>query len=323
MRILAIYTFAVAAALFLMFLSPLLMLANPLAPVTGVLLLVSGALVAAFVYDYMNYAVREWGEFVPQGAALSALFVLSYTVMYMSLMASVITRGAGGANLVIWASFLASAALVFYIMRNVPLHIVGTDPLRDVAAGVKTLPLALLIGFPLGMIVAVFYESVRMIRRGAAVAGASAILSILSLPLAAPFISADLFTISVFSPFIMQTGVDVLMWPGVIAWEELTTRFLLPAAGPLANYMFVVLHAPSRWITALFLAPAVLSVISMGTRWLTDVYKRHGLIGSIAGHAIYNGMLGWLIGLIYFPLLTVATLAVLVIAYIYVKNSET
>jgi len=319
--ILAIYTFAVAAALFLLLLSPLLLLVNPLAPVVGLLLFISGALVAAFVYDYMNYAAREWGEFTPQGAALSVLFVLSYAVMYMSLMASAVS-GAGGANLVIWASFLASAALVFYIIRNVPLHIVGTDPLRDVAAGVKTLPLALVVGLPVGWLIIALYEAGRMIKAGAKIAGAVVALSIFLMPVFLPLISVSSFTISVFSPFIMQaTGVEVLTWPGIIAWEELTTRFVLPAAGALANYMFVVLHAPSRWLMAMFLAPAILAVISMGTRWLTDLYKRHGLVGSIAGHAIYNGMLGWLAGLIYFPILTVVTLVVLVIVYIYVKSS--
>jgi len=325
MRILAMYTFAVAVALFLMFLSPLMLLVNPLAPAIGLLLFISGVLTAAFIYDYMNYAVREWGEFAPQHVGLSVLFVLSYAIMYMSLMASAVAKGAGGANLVIWASFLVSAALMLYIIRNIPLHIYATDPVADIAAGVKTLPLALLVGFPLGWPIVALYEAGRMIKHGAKIAGGVVVLSMLLLPAFLPLISTEsAFTISVFSPFVMQaTGVEVLAWPGVIGWEELSTRFALPAAGPLANYMFVVLHAPSRWLMALFLAPAILAVISMGTRWLTEVYKKHGLVGSIAAHSVYNGMLGWLTGLIYFPLLTLATFAVLAIAYIYVKNSET
>ena len=332
-NILTIYTFAAAVALFLLFLSPIfLLLAGPFALLIGLALLVSGLLTAMFVYDYMTYAVEEYKEFAPQGVGLSVLFTLSYAIMYMSLMALGLF-GSGAINLAVWASVMISAALMLYVMKNVPLHITSGNPVLDVAAGVKTLPLALLIGLPLAWIFAAFYEALRMFARRAFMAGISVMASIFLAPLALLFLStadvpASAFVISVFAPLLNTkalqfTGVEVLAWPGIIGWEELSARFMLPAVGPLANYMFVVLHAPSRWLMALFFAPAILAVISMGTRWLTDVYKRHGLIGSIAAHSVYNGMLGWLIGLIYFPLLTLVTLIVLAIAYIYVKTRET
>jgi len=331
--ILSVYTFATAVALFLLFISPIfLFFYGIFALILGLFLLVSGILTAMFVYDYMTYAVEEYKEFAPQGVGLSVLFTLSYAIMYMSLMALGIL-GDGAINLVVWASVMISAALMLYVMKNVPLHITSGNPVLDVASGVKTLPLALLVGLPLAWIFAAFYEALRMFARRATMAGISVMASIFLAPLALLVLSTanvgtNAFVISVFAPLThvnsMQfTGVEVLTWPGIIGWEELTARFMLPAVGPLANYMFVVLHAPSRWLMALFLAPAILAVISMGTRWLTEVYKKHGLIGSIAAHSVYNGMLGWLIGLIYFPLLTLVTLVVLAIAYIYVKTRET
>ena len=330
-RILAIYTFAMAVAIFLFILSPIfLILYGPEAVIDAVVYLVSGVLVALFIYDYMRYAVNEWGEFAPQGAALATFFVLSYAIMYMSLM-SLSTLGGGALNLAIWASVMVSAALFIYMVRHVPLHISATNPITDVTAGVKTLPLALIVGFPLGWLILALYESGRMIARGAKIAGGVAIASLfvpiilISILLEYPF-DFSVFAISVFAPLLtgtMQyTGIEVLAWPGIIAWEELTTRFLLPAVGPLANYMFVVLHAPSRWIYVPLLAPLILAVISMGTRWLTELYKKHGLIGAISGHAVYNGMIGWLVGLIFFPWLTIATLIMLAIAYIHYSSAK-
>jgi hypothetical protein len=325
-RILAIYTFAMAVAIFLFILSPIfLFLYGRLAVVDAIIYLISGILVALFIYDYMNYSVREWGEFAPQGAALSVFFVLSYAIMYMSLMALSVL-GAGALNLAVWASVMVSAALILYVLRNVPLHLTSGNPTIDIAAGAKMLPLALVAGFPLGWLILALYEAGRMIARGAKIAGAVVFIS-LFMPFIIiallPYISLDAsaLAISVFAPFVMQyAGIEVLAWPGIIAWEELTTRFMLPAVGPLANYMFVVLHAPSRWIYLTLFAPLVLAVISMGTRWLTDLYKRHGLVGAIAGHAVYNGMISWLLALMLIPWLAIATLIVLAIAYIRVST---
>ncbi|MFZ8808748.1 MAG: hypothetical protein ACO2PN_11680 [Pyrobaculum sp.] len=327
-RILAIYTFAMAVAIFLFILSPIfLFLYGNLAVIDAIIYLVSGILVTLFIYDYMRYSINEWGEFAPQGTALTVFFVLSYAIMYMSLM-SLSIFGAGALNLAIWASVMVAAVLILYVLRNVPFHITGTDPVTDTAAGVKTLPLALVVGIPLGWIFLAIYEGARMIARGARIAGATVFMSLML-----PFIiialiphlnvETSVFTISVFSPFVMQyAGIEVLAWPGIIAWEELTSRFMLPAVGPLANYMFVVLHAPSRWIYVPLLAPLILAVISMGTRWLTDLYKKHGLIGAISGHAVYNGMIGWLIALIFLPWLTIATFIVMMLAYIRVSTAR-
>jgi hypothetical protein len=328
-RILSIYTFAMAVALFLFILSPIfLFLYGKIAVIDAIDYLISGILVSLFIYDYMNYAVKEWGDFAPQGAGLAAFFVLAYAVMYMGLMALSLF-GAGGLNVAVWASVMISAALMIYMLKHVPLHITATDPLTDVAAGVKTLPLALLVGFPFGWLIAAFYEAGRMISRGAKIAGSIVFISLfvpLLLIALIPFLSLDhsAFTISVFAPLLSNTmqygGVEVLAWPGIIAWEELSSRFMLPAVGPLANYMFVVLHAPSRWIYLTSMAPLILAVISMGTRWLTELYKKHGLVGSIAGHAVYNGMLSWLLALILAPWVTIATFIVMAIAYIRVSS---
>jgi hypothetical protein len=330
-RILSIYTFAMAVAIFLFILSPIfLFLYGKIAVIDAIDYLISGLLVSLFIYDYMNYAVREWGEFTPQGTSLAAFFVLAYAVMYMGLMATSLF-GAGGLNVAVWASVMISAALMIYMLRHVPLHITATDPLTDIAAGVKTLPLALLVGLPFGWLIAAFYEAGRMIARGAKIAGSIVFISLfvpLLLIALIPLLSLDhsAFTISVFAPLLSNTmqygGVEVLAWPGIIAWEELSARFMLPAVGPLANYMFVVLHAPSRWIYLTSMAPLVLAVISMGTRWLTDLYKKHGLVGSIAGHAVYNGMLSWLLALILAPWVTIATFIVMAIAYIRVSTAK-
>jgi phage shock protein PspC (stress-responsive transcriptional regulator) len=83
-----------------------------------------------------------------------------------------------------------------------------------------------------------------------------------------------------------------------------------------------VLHAPSRWIYLTSQAPLILAVISMGTRWLTELYKKHGLVGSIAGHAVYNGMLSWLVALILAPWVTIATFIVMILAYIRVSTAK-
>jgi hypothetical protein len=282
----------------------------------------SGALVSAFLWGYMAYAMREWGDFVPQGAGMMVAFTVAYVVMYTSLMAVLMCRP-GTLNLAVWAAFIASLGALIYVVRGSGMHITSGAPLLDLASGTRLLPLAMAAGLPLAWMVIAGYEGVRMVVRGAPLAGISVLLSILS-AFFAPLFLLDVHhstvALSLAPPQHMQyTGVEVLLWPGLIAWEELTSRFLLPAVGPVANYMFVALHAPTRWLAALFLAPAILAVISAGARWVTDVYRRHGLVGAISAHAVYNGMLGWLAGLVYFPLLTVATLAVLGAAYMYYR----
>jgi hypothetical protein len=84
-----------------------------------------------------------------------------------------------------------------------------------------------------------------------------------------------------------------LIWAGVIAYEEFIGRVT-----PFANAMFTMLHFPSRlWyafkgtggeLSAVAIAFLVLMIINFATRWLWDIYQRHGIAVSIAAHAFYN-----------------------------------
>jgi len=315
-RIISYYTFAVVAALALMYLSTFWMPwpSYKLNTSKALAVFLSGALATAFALGYMTYAVREWNDFTPQGAGLMALYIFAYAMMYTSLMA-IALRGEGEVSLTVWGAFIASAALLIYVIRGVPLHITSGNPIEDLKGGVRILPLALIVGLPMGWAAVAAYEAYRMYRHGARLAAASVVASLV--------FSFTLYPIYAVAPAsqaslaLQYAGVEVLFWPGIIGWEELTTRFVLPAVGPIANYMFVVFHAPSRLFMLLFATPAVLAVVSAGTRWLTDIYRRHGLIGSVVGHAVYNGMVTWIISLFYFPLLSFATMALLV--YIYIR----
>jgi len=310
--VIAVYHLAIVVSIAIMIADAVLTgLASPeLLPAAGIVVL-SGLLAAGFLYGYLKYAVEEWGDFAAQSWQLAAVFPLAYAVAYAAA-TSISLAGAGAANLVVWAAFIASAGLVLYAVRHVPPHLSSGAPLDDIMAGARLLPLGIAAGIPLAWLVLAAYEMARMLSRRAYLAGLSVLASLASIPVliaAAPaWLGREVLELQV-------PGLEILLWPGVIAWEELISRFVLPAVGPLANYMFVALHAPSRWILALTLAPAVLAVISMATRWVTDVYRRHGLIGAISAHAVYNGTLGWLLGLVYFPVLTVTTLAVLIFAY--------
>ncbi len=84
-----------------------------------------------------------------------------------------------------------------------------------------------------------------------------------------------------------------LLWVGVIAYEEFVGRVT-----PFANAMFTMLHMPSRvWVgykaiggelSAVAFAFLVLLAINFVTRWLWDIYQRHGIVVAIAAHAFYN-----------------------------------
>ncbi len=88
-----------------------------------------------------------------------------------------------------------------------------------------------------------------------------------------------------------------LLWVGIIAYEELIGR-----VNPFANAMFTMLHFPSRlWfgfkgtgneLSAVAIAFLVLLAINFVTRWLWDLYRRHGIVESIMGHAFYNAGVG-------------------------------
>ena len=300
-RVLAIYIFAVAIALALLLISLAIFafLMAPLFVLAAAKVIVAGILTAAFVYDYINYAIVEFADFAPQSWQHSTLFLLAYVMMFFALAAG----SQGLPNFLAWISLFLAAAVVLYTSRNIPLRITSGDIIADLKSGTSTFPLGLVVGIPIGFLFLVPYEAYRMWQKGARIAAASALLSLLftmftpSLDILSSFMSINLIqSMSLFgalghNTFTGQFGlVDILMWPGVIGYEELISRFALDAVGPLANYMFVVLHAPSRLIQAFVAAPAVLTVISMGTRWITDVYRRHGLVGSITAHAVYNTM---------------------------------
>jgi hypothetical protein len=325
-RVLAIYIFAVAIALALLVIS-LAVFAFLFAPfliLTAAEVIVAGILTAAFVYDYINYAVVEFGDFAPQSWQYSILFILSYVMMFFALAAG----SEGLPNFLAYISLFLAAAVVLYTSRNIPLRITSGDIIGDIRAGTSTFTLGLAVGIPIGFIFLVPYEAHRMWKRGARIAAASALLSLLfaifmpSMDILSSLMSINLIQSMSFLPlghnvFTGQYGlVDILTWPGRVGYEELISRFALDAVGPLANYMFVVLHAPSRLIEALAAAPAVLTIISMGTRWITDVYRNHGLVGSITAHAVYNTMVAWLLGTLLFPLLWIPLLLILIYAYI-------
>ena len=318
-KIITYYTLAMVVALALLYLSlfwaPWGMYKRYVD--VAAVLLISGALATAFAWGYMTYSLREWGDFAPQGAGLMVLYVFAYAMMYTSLMAIALTR-AGAVSLAVWGAFIASAALMLYILRGVPLYITSGNPIEDLKGGVRMLPLALIVGIPMGWAAVAAYEAYRMYSRGARLAAASVVASLIF-----GFTLYPLYAVTHASQAalaLQYAGVEILFWPGITGWEELTSRFMLPAVGPIANYMFVVFHIPSRLFDIMFLTPAVLAVISMGTRWLTDIYRRHGLVGAITGHAVYNGMIFWIDALIFFPLLTFVTMAILV--YVYIRGSS-
>jgi len=266
-----------------------------------------------WIIDYWKYAEAEWGDFQPQSVILSTVWPFLYGLAYMSLTAASLF-GTGSLQLAVVAAALVALALMAYMARNEVPPITSGDVIGDLKAGTRTLPLALLMGLPLAWIFAALYEGFRMAAKGARIAGAITILSAVMAPFALLFMDvapgADTLK--------MQYGlVEVLLWPGIIGWEELTSRFMLPLIGYAGNYMFVVLHAPSRTAALLFLAPAILAVISMGARWITDVFReRRSIVATIAAHAVYNGMIGWLYGLFLFPLFMILTLIILGYAYI-------
>jgi len=265
-----------------------------------------------WIIDYWRYAEAEWGDFQPRSVVLSTVWPFLYALAYMSLTAASLF-GMGSLQLAVVAAALVALALMAYLARNEMPPITSGDVIGDLKAGTRTLPLALLAGLPLVWIFLALYEGFRMVAKGARIAGAITILSAVMAPFALAFMS-----VMPSEHLKMQYGlVEVLLWPGIIGWEELTSRFVLPVIGYAGNYMFVVLHAPSRTAALLFLAPAILAVISMAARWITDVFReRRSIVATITSHAVYNGMIGWLYGLFLSPLFMLLSLAVLGYAYI-------
>jgi hypothetical protein len=94
-----------------------------------------------------------------------------------------------------------------------------------------------------------------------------------------------------------------LLWVGMIGYEEFIGRVT-----PFANAMFTILHLPSRLVAgykltgmdlfAVGVAVLIILAINFSARWLWDLYKRHGIVVSIAGHAFYNAGVSALVGLV-------------------------
>jgi len=269
----------------------------------------AAVLTSMWLWNYWRYAEVEWGDFQPRSVALALAWPLLFGLAFISLEAAALFD-MGVFQLAVVAAVIVSLAFVAYMAKNELPPITSGDVIGDLKAGTRTLPLALLLGLPLGWIFAALYEGFRMITYRARIAGAITIVSVLMSFLGPAPLSLGYLE--------LQFGlVEVLAWPGIIAWEELVSRFMLPLVGLSANYMFVALHAPSRTAALLFLAPAVLAVISMATRWITDVFReRRSVVATISAHAVYNGMLGWLFGLFMWPTFMLITLAVLAYAYI-------
>ncbi|MBD6956105.1 MAG: hypothetical protein F9Y92_05645 [Thermoplasmatales archaeon] len=147
-----------------------------------------------------------------------------------------------------------------------------------------------------GVLIIPFYEAIKMARRdvvGAVVIIVSTLLAIWTLLSALLSTSPATFQLGIFKPL---DESNPFLWVGVIGYEELIGR-----PTPLANAFFVVLHAPSRMyffydelkdtLAAVALTILALSVIHFTTRWLYDLYQKHGILTSLAGHAIYNATL--------------------------------
>lgn len=153
------------------------------------------------------------------------------------------------------------------------------------------------VGAPVVNLAVAGYEAYRIFARSQA-AGYAAVLGLVLSAFAPALQPAGSYS----GGHILQMWIfDVALWPGLITWEELISRAALPAFGWAANYLFVVLHVPKLVAYAIaegapymaLAAPLILSIISIATRWITEIYERHGLVAAITAHSLYNGLVGW------------------------------
>ncbi len=146
-----------------------------------------------------------------------------------------------------------------------------------------------------GFLIIPFYEAFKIARRSLPMA-----LALLALILMASYyffasiakLNAEATQLNplhgIFGPLDVA---NPLVWFGVIAYEELVGR-----PTPAANAFFVLLHTPSRLWLFRWLGPIgaalvtifILLILHYVTRWLWSLYKNHGLIASVVGHAVYN-----------------------------------
>ncbi|MEM1598821.1 MAG: hypothetical protein QXI07_09965 [Pyrobaculum sp.] len=263
--------------------------------------LMAAALVYAYVYGLIQFWTRH--ELPPP------LLVFLYIIAFFGLIGRI--------------QFVVAVSVIVAAFMLKELKIVKGNPLDAVISGLK---LGLLGGlFRIGLlIVAPIYEAIKVLRRSPILAIAmllSLLLTIFALFSSLLHIEHAVLSIGPLSGVLgfLDPG-NPFLWAGVIAYEELVGRPI-----PIANAFFVLLHYPSRAVYAFdrvvkdpLLATAfalfVLTVIHIGTRWLWDLYKKYGFIGSLSGHAVYNAVLS--ADLTGFLLLFVLGIS----AYIYEKT---
>ncbi len=263
--------------------------------------LMAAALVYAYVYGLIQFWTRH--ELPPP------LLVFLYIIAFFGLIGSI--------------QFIVAASVIVAAFMLKELKIVKGNPLDAVIAGLKLSVLGGLLRIGL-LIVVPIYEALKVLSRSPILAIAmllSFLLTIFSLFSSLLHIEYTALSIGPLSGvFGFLDRGNPFLWAGVIAYEELIGRPI-----PVANAFFVLLHYPSRAVYAVnniakdpLLATAfalfVLTVIHIGTRWLWDLYKKYGFIGSLSGHAVYNAVLS--ANLTAFLLLFVLGIA----AYIYEKT---
>lgn len=260
--------------------------------------LTAAALVYAYVYGLIQFWTRH--ELPPP------LLVFLYIIAFFGLI--------GHTQFIVAASVIVAA----FMLKE--LKIVKGNPLDAVIAGLKLSVLGGLLRIGL-LIVAPIYEALKVLRRSPILAITMLLSFLLTIFAALSSLLHIEYAVLSMGPLsgVLNQG-NPFLWIGVIAYEELIGRPI-----PIANMFFVLLHYPSRALYAVdkitadpLLATAfalfVLTVIHIGTRWLWDLYKKYGFIGSLSGHAVYNAVLS--ADLTTFLLLFVLGIA----AYIYEKT---
>lgn len=263
--------------------------------------LMAAALVYAYVYGLIQFWTRH--ELPPP------LLVFLYIIALFGLIG--------------WTQFIVAVSVIVAAFMLKELKIVKGNPLDAVISGLK---LALLGGLlRIGLtIVAPIYEALKVLRRSPILAITmllSFLLTIFTLFSSLLHIEYTVLSVGPLSGvFGFLDPGNPFLWAGVIAYEELIGR-----PTPIANAFFVLLHYPTRAeyafdkiakdpLLATAIALFVLTVIHIGTRWLWDLYKKYGFIGSLSGHAVYNAVLS--ANLTAFLLLFVLG----IVAYIYEKT---
>lgn len=262
--------------------------------------LMAAALVYAYVYGLIQFWTRH--ELPPP------LLVFLYIIAFFGLI--------GGTQFVVAVSAIVS----LFLLKE--LKIVKGNPVDAAIAGLKLAVLGGLLRVGL-LLIAPAYEALKVLTRSPVLAITmllSFLLTILTLFSSLLHIESVLSVGPFDGVFRFLDKGNPIYWTGVIAYEELIGRPV-----PIANAFFVLLHYPSRAVygyeriakdplLATAFALFVLTIIHIGTRWLWDLYKKYGFIGSLSGHAVYNAILS--------ANLTAALLLFVlgILAYVYEKT---